>query len=372
MALRFLNVLSLGFPFFTGILSLLQSHLLALNPSVFQQKLQESTPLWMKEQIERDLAPFRKELSQKFLDSLFTKEEFYLFRVQVKDGKLTVQKSISVEGHPVPAMVIPHLQQLHALKPLPDLDILFTAHDTFYPCQTKGPAWPIFIITKSKHDPGLILFPDWFALNDFEPDRAKILQGNDMYPWGCKINRLFFRGKDTGVHEDYARWKDYPRPRLVALSAKYPKLIDAKFNDLFYTPMLKKAKKEGWMGKFVSTKHFPRYRYLMDIDGNCAATPRFPLLLHSNSVILKSITDSIQWFYPKIKPYVHFIPVKEDLSDLLSQLEWAKNHHHECQIISQNARQLAEEVLSHEAIFLYLYRLLEEYSKRQQQYYLEL
>lgn len=364
--------MSARFPCLAGILFLLQSHLLALNTSVFYQKLQEPTPAWMKEQIEHDLAPFRKELSRKFLDSLFTKEEFYLVRVQVKQGKLTVQKSKSIKNHPVPDMIISHLHKLHALKSLPDLDLVFTAHDTFYPCQPKGPAWPIFIIAKSKLEPGLILFPDWFALNDFEPDRAKILQGNDLYPWDCKVNRLFFRGKDTGIHEDYARWQDYPRPRLVALSAKYPKLIDAKFNDLFHKPLLKKAKKEGWMGKFVSIRDFPRYRYLMDIDGNCAATPRFPLLLHSNSVILKSVTDSIQWFYPRIKPYVHFIPVKEDLSDLLTQLEWAKNHGHECQKISQNARQLAEEVLSHEAIFLYLYRLLEEYSKRQQQYYLEL
>lgn len=110
----------------------------------------------------------------------------------------------------------------------------------------------------------------------------------------------------------------------------------------------------------------------MDIDGNCAATPRFPLLLHTNSLVFKSVTDSIQWFYGKIKPYTHFVPVAEDLSDLVTQIKWAKKHDKKCKEISDNARQLADEVLSQESVYLYLYKLLEEYSRRQHdQYHLE-
>jgi hypothetical protein len=127
--------------------------------------------------------------------------------------------------------------------------------------------------------------------------------------------------------------------------------------------------KEGMVGNQVPLKDFPRYRYLMDVDGHTANTPRVALLLHSNSVMVKQVTDDMLWFYPALKPYVHFIPVKQDLSDLLPQLEWAKNHEKECTEIVRNANQLAAEALSPEAIYLYLYRLLEAYSSKQREYY---
>lgn len=81
------------------------------------------------------------------------------------------------------------------------------------------------------------------------------------------------------------------------------------------------------------------------------------------------MTNSVLWFYGTIKPYVHFIPVAEDFSDIFTQLEWAKTHDEQCKEISENARQLAAEVLSQETNYLYLYRLLEEYSKKQACYY---
>ncbi|MGH2611461.1 MAG: glycosyl transferase family 90, partial [Rhabdochlamydiaceae bacterium] len=73
--------------------------------------------------------------------------------------------------------------------------------------------------------------------------------------------------------------------------------------------------------------------------------------------------------YKELKPYVNFIPVAEDLSDIITQIEWAKNHDAECQKIAENAYRTAEEVLRLECSYLYLYRLLEAYSKKQQKYY---
>jgi hypothetical protein len=324
----------------------------------------------MVDQISQDLAPYQKELSRKFLDALFTREELYLVRVHVDKGILTVQKSTPAIQHTTPDQVIVQLEKLHQLVPLPDLDFIFTSHDTLSP-QTNGPPLPIFVITKSKQCKEYILYPDWFALRSYEPEKSLVLKGNEIYPWSSKVKLLFFRGKDTGV-SDVSKWASYPRPRLVALSTQNSRLIDAKFSELFYLPMLETAKKKGWMGKYISMKDHPRYRYLMDIDGNCAATPRFPLLLHANSVIFKSVTDSVQWFYGRIKPYKHFIPVAEDLSDLLTQINWAKTHDKKCKKISKNAQRLADEVLSEESVHLYLFRLLEAYSKKQQdQYHLE-
>lgn len=50
-------------------------------------------------------------------------------------------------------------------------------------------------------------------------------------------------------------------------------------------------------------------------------------------------------------------------------MSWAQEHPQECFQISRNARDLADNVLSREAIYEYLYRLLNEYSKKQQEQY---
>tara|TARA_B110000285_G_C14615769_1_gene376894 strand:- start:64 stop:231 length:168 start_codon:yes stop_codon:yes gene_type:complete len=46
----------------------------------------------------------------------------------------------------------------------------------------------------------------------------------------------------------------------------------------------------------------------------------------SGSVALKVDSDFGQWFYGAIKPYKHYVPVKNDLSDLVEQVEWLKQN----------------------------------------------
>jgi len=57
-----------------------------------------------------------------------------------------------------------------------------------------------------------------------------------------------------------------------------------------------------------------KYRYVMDVDGN-GWSARFMRLLLSNSVILKA-TVHPDWFTDRIQPWVHYVPVKVDFSDV--------------------------------------------------------
>ena len=127
--------------------------------------------------------------------------------------------------------------------------------------------------------------------------------------------------------------------------------------------------KSGFYGKFCLHENHVQYKYLMSLDGTAAATPRFPLLLHSNSVVFKTMTNSQLWFFKALEPWIHYIPVKNDLTDLLSRLKWAMTHEQECKTISQNAQRLASEVLTHEDIYVYFYRLLAAYSSAQKEQY---
>ena len=343
----------------------------ALDAIQFYQRINEPAPAWMKEQIKKDLDPFTKELSHKFLDEFFEKwgKQFYLVRLRMQDGILYIEKKCPSD-HSVPDLIVDGIRKLHALAPLPDFDLLFSAHDSCV--GTYNPPLPIFTESKDKKSNCFILLPDRFALHDYQPQKDQVLQGNLLYPWEAKEKILFFRGSDTGAPHDFENWKNYPRPKLVFLSLEHPDLIDARFADyLHFREMVETARSEGLIGTFVSMSEHPRYRYLVDVDGNCAACPRTATLFFSNSVSFKQMTDSIQWFYGTIHPYKHFIPYNEDLSNLITQIKWAKNNDDACRAISQNAMFFAQEVLTEERIYQYLYHLLHEYAKRQKLQYNE-
>ena len=50
------------------------------------------------------------------------------------------------------------------------------------------------------------------------------------------------------------------------------------------------------------------YKYIVNVEGNCAAL-RLKHLLAGPSAVFFVQTDEIEWFYPLLKPFVHYIPV---------------------------------------------------------------
>lgn len=63
-----------------------------------------------------------------------------------------------------------------------------------------------------------------------------------------------------------------------------------------------------------------KYKYLLTTDGFGAPWKRTPSILFSNSLLLKPFSQKVQWFYDKMLPNVHYIPINEDLSDLTSKI----------------------------------------------------
>eukprot|EP00966_Prymnesium_polylepis_P099128 2295838-Prymnesium_polylepis.1 len=50
-----------------------------------------------------------------------------------------------------------------------------------------------------------------------------------------------------------------------------------------------------------------------------------------------------------VTPWVHYVPVKEDLSDLLDKVRWVQAHREEAQQIADNALTYAQTYLSYDA-----------------------
>lgn len=73
-----------------------------------------------------------------------------------------------------------------------------------------------------------------------------------------------------------------------------------------------------WINHKLALSHFT-------VDGTVAAY-RLPALLSGDSVVFKQDSKWYEHFYAELQPWVHYIPVKEDLSDVMEQLHWARNH----------------------------------------------
>jgi len=62
------------------------------------------------------------------------------------------------------------------------------------------------------------------------------------------------------------------------------------------------------------------YKYLVS-DGWTV-----PWILATNCVLLKQETLKVEWFDYALKPYVHYYPVKGDLSNLLEVIDYLEKH----------------------------------------------
>ena len=57
-------------------------------------------------------------------------------------------------------------------------------------------------------------------------------------------------------------------------------------------------------------------RGVFDVDGNSNAWSSFFWKLRSGSVTLKVESPFEQWYYGRLKPWVHYVPVAANLSDV--------------------------------------------------------
>lgn len=91
---------------------------------------------------------------------------------------------------------------------------------------------------------------------------------------------------------------------------------------------------------YVTLEDHGRYRFLLDLQGR-GYSGRVKLLLFSGRPLFLQARRWKEFFYRDLKPLVHYVPVREDLSDLGPMLDWAETHPDETRQIAHNAREYA-------------------------------
>ncbi len=95
------------------------------------------------------------------------------------------------------------------------------------------------------------------------------------------------------------------------------------------------------------------FKYIVHIDGHSAAF-RLSHELSLGSVVLYVQSAYQLWFTQWLQPWIHYVPVKADCSDLLDRIRWCKAHDAHCKEIAEHARAFWKEHLSEDRMLDFL------------------
>lgn len=92
--------------------------------------------------------------------------------------------------------------------------------------------------------------------------------------------------------------------------------------------------------KYLSLPDHCDYKYMLDLQGN-GYSGRTKLLLHTKRTLFYQARKFHEYWFWDMEPFIHYIPVAEDLSDMEDKFKWAESHPEECLKIAENAYEFA-------------------------------
>lgn len=178
--------------------------------------------------------------------------------------------------------------------------------------------------------------PAYMTMIDSQNSTAnwhKVFRQFDMdFPWEKKIRKVVWRGalSENNPKKVFssARWRlcekahslgsDYYDVGLVNI----PQFLKDQLGDIDVTPV-------GGLKKGISPMNdFQQYLAVMDLDGNSWSS-RFGTLLCYNSVAVKVEPKYYDYFFYDLQPWKHYVPIKDDLSDLEENIAFIMNPQNE-------------------------------------------
>ncbi len=198
-----------------------------------------------------------------------------------------------------------------------------------------------------------LLIPDAYCLGSsgFTAIRS-MFHAQPLPPWQERLPLAFWRGSTTGTkHLTPATITDLPRYRLCRTTHQIPHLLDARFTHVVqasdagaFEALQRQLSAADLITAPVSPWHFGLHRWIVEIDGNVNSWGTLWKLL-SGSCLLRVRSNRQQWFHRRLIDYEHLVPVKSDLSDLVSQLQWCRANLAVCEHIADKGKTLARQVV---------------------------
>ncbi|XP_041936970.1 protein O-glucosyltransferase 1 isoform X1 [Alosa sapidissima] len=253
---------------------------------------------------------------------------------------------------------------LQVIDRLPDMEMVINVRDYPQVPHWAQPALPVLSFSKTP-DYQDIMYPAWTfweggpavwpiyptGLGRWDLMRDDLQKSAAQWPWKKKRSKGFFRGSRTSAERD----------PLILLSRGQPELVDAEY-----------TKNQAWKSekdtlgrppaKEISLVDHCEYKYLFNFRG-VAASFRLKHLFLCGSLVFHVGEEWLEFFYPQIRPWVHYIPVKQDLSDARDLLQFVKENDNVAEVIAKRGERFILDHLRMADVSCYWENLLSQFAQ---------
>lgn len=180
---------------------------------------------------------------------------------------------------------------------------------------------PILAFSSRKHSEFLIPDPYFILTRSYEEERAAFDSG--WLDYAARDPRFYWRGAPSGLGK-YEDQFESQRVKLVLMAnrGRHREDLNVKFanNSGLNHDVCSELEKASGFSPFEDQMEIARYRYNIDVDGVSSSWTGFFLKLLAGGTVVKIKSDQgfRQWYYPELKPWVHYVEVAEDLTDFRS------------------------------------------------------
>jgi len=215
---------------------------------------------------------------------------------------------------------------------------------------TSNVTFPIISKAKKIGQEGVTVIP--FNIDrHFSSEFFQLLEEGDPIPYHQKLSVAFWRGTTTGWDWDPKKRATTPRRHLIEKWAFRRGVVDVGLS--FLAQDAKEYYKYHYRQYIKPKKTVQeqlRYRYLIAVEGNDVATG-LKWMLASNSTVLMPTPTMDSWLREScLIPWVHYVPILPDMTDLQDKVRLCERHLDKCSEIAKRGTDYVTSFTSREQI----------------------
>jgi len=239
---------------------------------------------------------------------------------------------------------------------------------------TKYTPFLSMVTTKEHADIPIPTGDDWSRISSIENKFFSSKEYPDIkqfnIPWKDRKPTAVFRGSSTGagvtvdtnMRLKLAKLSETSEIPLLDVGITKWQLRPRKLKDSNYLQTIDINEIGIQLKPFLTPYQQAEYKYIINLDGHVSAF-RLSLEMSMGCCILLVDSKYELWFKSMIKPMVHYVPIKSDLSDLIEQIKWCRENDTKVEEIAKNAKEFYIKYLQKDGILDYLQKILIDLKK---------
>jgi hypothetical protein len=196
----------------------------------------------------------------------------------------------------------------------------------------------------------VLLVPDPVFVNS--GGYAQFRDPTALPAWSHRHDTILWRGTSTGIGEmttetmdpNDLRLRQRVRMCLILRSKPGTDVRIHKAESVASALDRQRLHRLGLLGSYIAQAHWGRHKFALDIDGHTNAWSNFFVRLLLGCCVLKIQSEHgyRQWYYDRLRPWRHYVPVCADMSDLIEKIDWCRSHDAECELIGRAGQSVVQ------------------------------